>query len=274
VTADPAAAPSRGICLRLAYLGTRYSGWQAQPGQATVQGAVADAIAAVSGERLLPRGSSRTDAGVHALDQIVAFPTAGRLEAATWMRALNATLPPDITVVAGGNTDPAFDPVAAAVRKRYRYRIHDAPWRPVLHRQLVWKWRGRLDEKRMREAAIHLLGEHDFTSFETTPSTRRSKLRTIHEISVERHAVQDDVANSEVWIEVEGNGFLHNMVRIITGSLVMVGAGRRDPLWLASALAARSRPAAGPTAPPEGLVLAATILDPDPCLESLSSSGP
>ena len=139
--------------------------------------------------------------------------------------------------------------------KRYRYRIHDAAWRPVLDRHLVWRWRGRLDELRMREAAAALVGEHDFTSFESTPSTRLSKVRTIHSLGVSRPPLADDAAGAEVWIEVEGNGFLYNMVRIIAGSLVMVGAGLRPPEWLTAALAARSRPAAGPTAPPQGLVL-------------------
>ena len=107
----------------------------------------------------------------------------------------------------------------------------------------------------MRDAAAALVGEHDFTSFETTPSTRLSKVRTIHTLEVVRPPLASDAAGAEVWIEVEGNGFLYNMVRIIAGSLVMVGAGRRSPAWLGAALAARSRPAAGPTAPPQGLVL-------------------
>jgi tRNA pseudouridine38-40 synthase len=107
------------------------------------------------------------------------------------------------------------------------------------------------------------VGEHDFTSFETTPSTRLSKVRTIHSLSVFRQSVPDDAPGAELWIEVEGNGFLYNMVRIIAGSLVMVGAGRRKAEWLAAALAAQSRAAAGPTAPPEGLVLVSTQLETD-----------
>jgi tRNA pseudouridine38-40 synthase len=112
----------------------------------------------------------------------------------------------------------------------------------------------------MRAAAAALVGEHDFTSFETTPSTRRSKVRTIHALDVFRPPLANDAAGAEVWVEVEGNGFLYNMVRIIAGSLVMVGSGRRSPDWLAAALAARSRPAAGPTAPPQGLMLVAIDL--------------
>jgi tRNA pseudouridine38-40 synthase len=113
----------------------------------------------------------------------------------------------------------------------------------------------------MRTAAAALVGEHDFTSFETTPSTRLSKVRTIHALEVFRPPLADDVAGAEVWVEVEGDGFLYNMVRIITGSLVMVGSGKRRPEWIREVIAARSRPAAGPTAPPQGLVLVSIDLD-------------
>jgi hypothetical protein len=118
MTADPAV--SRRISLRLAYEGTRYSGWQAQPGRSTVQGALAEAIRQVSGETVVPRGASRTDAGVHALDQLVAFTTTGELSAETWVRALNARLPSDISVIAGCEAPADFDPVVAAVRDAAR----------------------------------------------------------------------------------------------------------------------------------------------------------
>lgn len=255
--------PHHTIRLRLAYDGTRYSGWQAQPTRATVQGTLAEAIRKVSGESILPKGSSRTDAGVHALDQVVAFQTASPLSAEVWVRALNAWLPPDITVTAGDFAPDGFDPVAAPISKRYRYRIHDATPKPVHTRNYVWRWWGSLDVAAMQTAAPALVGEHDFTSFETTPSTRLSKVRTIYSLSVERTVVPGSGLGEEVWIEVEGNGFLYNMVRIIAGSLVMVGAGRRSLGWLGEALAARNRPAAGPTAPPQGLVLLAIHLSPD-----------
>jgi tRNA pseudouridine38-40 synthase len=257
-------APSRTICLRLAYEGTRYSGWQVQPGRPTVQGVLAEAIRSISGERVLPRGCSRTDAGVHALSQIVGFTTTSDLTAAVWVRALNARLPADVTVVAGCEVAADFNPLRAAVRKTYRYRIHDAPWRPVFHRNLVWRLKSRLDVAAMQEAAGELVGEHDFTSFETTPSARLSKIRTLYHLDVIRRANEPDIPDAEIWMEVAGNGFLYNMVRIIAGSLVMVGCGRRRPQWLRDVLAARSRPAAGPTAPPQGLVLVAVDLDPEP----------
>jgi tRNA pseudouridine38-40 synthase len=246
---------TRTIRLTLAYEGTRYSGWQSQPGRVTVQGVLAEAIRGVTGEAIQPRGSSRTDAGVHALGQVVAFRTTSPLEPAVWARALNAKLPADVSVIAAASAADDFDPIGASVRKTYRYRIHDAPWRPVLQRHLVWRWKSRLDVAAMQAAARHLVGEHDFTSFETTPSTRRSKVRTIHVADVFRHSGYDDAADAEVWFEVVGNGFLYNMVRIIAGSLVMVGCGKRSPEWISDVIAARHRPAAGPTAPPQGLVL-------------------
>ena len=254
----------RTIRLIVAYEGTRFSGWQVQPGRTTVQGTLAEAIRAISGETVVPKGASRTDAGVHALGQVAAFTTASRLEPARWMRALNAKLPADVVVVESRLAPPGFDPVGAAVRKRYRYRIHDAAWRPVLDRHLVWRWKSVLDVTAMQRAAECLVGRHDFTSFESTPSTRRSKVRTIFSATVARRwgcSGYDDAEAAEVWIELVGDGFLYNMVRIITGSLVMVGSGVRDPEWLGEALAARSRPAAGPTAPPEGLVLVSIDLD-------------
>lgn len=251
------------IRLRLAYAGTRYAGWQVQPDRITVQGTVAEAIRRVSGEEVVLRGASRTDAGVHALDQVAAFVTLSQLEPEVWGRALNAYLPPDITVTACDRGPTGFNPVAASVSKRYRYRIYDAAAKPVLSQHLVWRWWGGLDVATMQAAAPALVGEHDFTSFERIPSTRRSKVRTIFSLSVTRQAVLGGGPEAEVWIEVEGNGFLYNMVRIIAGSLVMVGAGRRSPEWLAEALAAKSRPAAGPTAPPQGLCLVAIRLAPD-----------
>jgi len=253
----------RTICLTLAYEGTRYSGWQVQPGQLTVQGALAEAIHIVSGEHVASCGSSRTDAGVHALGQVVAFTTASDLDPAVWVRALNATLPDDVSVLAGSEVPSGFDPIRMAVRKRYRYRIHDAPFRPVLGRQFVWRRKSRLDTHAMQVAADILVGEHDFTSFETTPSTRLSKVRTIHSASVVRHCGADGVAGAEVWVEVDGNGFLHNMVRIIVGSLGLVGAGKQPSAWMREAIAARTRAAAGPTAPPEGLVLVSIEIDPN-----------
>ncbi len=257
--AEPA-PPRQRIGLRLAYDGGAYSGWQSQPQRQTVQGMLAAAIATIDPTADELRGSSRTDAGVHALDQVAAFSCSRPLEPEVWQRAINANLPRDIVVLSAWKAAADFDPVGAAVRKRYRYRLYDNPVRPVFGRQHVWRQPCRLDVDAMRLAAGGLVGEHDFTSFETASSQRRTKVRTIYDLSVMRQDAFDHPA-AEVHVEVEGNGFLYNMVRIIVGSLVMVGAGRRSPSWLAEALAARHRPAAGPTAPAHGLMLLSIHLD-------------
>ncbi|MGA0038441.1 MAG: tRNA pseudouridine(38-40) synthase TruA [Pirellulales bacterium] len=255
-----AASPRRRIGLRLAYDGGAYSGWQAQPQQRTVQGMLAAAIATVDPTADALRGSSRTDAGVHALDQVAAFSCSRPLEPEAWLRAINANLPKDIVVVHAWQAADSFDPVGAAVRKRYRYRLYDDPVRPVFSRAHVWRQPARLNVEAMQAAAGALVGEHDYSSFETASSPRLSKVRTIYDLAVCRVDTPER-ANAEVQVEVEGNGFLYNMVRIIVGSLAMVGVGRKPASWMAEALAARHRPAAGPTAPPHGLTLVSIQLD-------------
>ena len=245
----------RTLLLRLAYEGGRFSGWQSQPGRRTVQGVLAEAITAVSGEPILPKGASRTDAGVHAADQLVGFTSTKDHAPQVWLKALNANLPEDVVVLSAAEAPEDFDPVSAAVTKRYRYRIHDAASRPVLARPFVWRWKTPLDTAAMQAAAEHLIGEHDFSSFENPSSPRQSKIRRIDAIDIGRRQGGDEVPGAEVWIEVEGNGFLYNMVRIIVGTLVMVGCGKRSPEWTGEVVAACHRPAAGPTAPPQGLML-------------------
>jgi tRNA pseudouridine38-40 synthase len=254
------AVPRQRVGLRLAYDGAAYSGWQAQPERRTVQGMLAAAIATIDPTADGLRGSSRTDAGVHAVDQVAAFSCRRLLEPEVWQRAINANLPKDIAVLKAWRATPEFNPVTAAVRKRYRYRLYDNPVRPVFDRSRVWSQPCRLNLEEMRSAAGALLGEHDFTSFETVSSQRRSKVRTITDLTIQRADALDH-PEAEVHVEVEGNGFLYNMVRIIVGSLVMVGAARRPPSWLGGALAARHRPAAGPTAPAHGLMLLSIQLD-------------
>lgn len=254
------ATPQQRIGLRLAYDGTAYSGWQSQPHARTVQGMVAAAIATIDPAADALRGSSRTDAGVHALDQVAAFTSRRIMDPAVWQRAINANLPKDIVVLKAWEAAASFDPVGAAIRKRYRYRLYDDPVRPVFGRMQVWRQPSPLDVAAMRQAAGALVGKHDFTSFETASSQRRTKVRTIYDLTVER-ADATEHPGAEIHVEVEGNGFLYNMVRIIVGSLAMIGAGRRPVEWMTEALAARHRPAAGPTAPAHGLILLSIHLD-------------
>jgi len=253
---------SRTLQLRLAYNGERFSGWQIQPDQRTVQGVLSDAIQSICGETVVPKGSSRTDAGVHAADQVASFTTSSPFTPDVWRRALNAHLPKDVVVLRSSEVHSSFDPITEATTKRYRYRIHDGDVRPVLARPFVWQWNSRLNVSAMEEASSFLIGEHDFTSFENPSSPRASKVRKVNDLTIQRRDGGEGTPDSEIWIEIEGNGFLYNMVRIIAGTLLMVGAGKRPETWVGNVLADRNRTSAGPTAPPQGLLLLQINLQP------------
>ena len=253
---------SRTLQLRLAYNGERFSGWQIQPDQRTVQGVLSDAIQSICGETVVPKGSSRTDAGVHAADQVASFTTSSPFTPDVWRRALNAHLPKDVVVLRSSEVHSSFDPITEATTKRYRYRIHDGDVRPVLARPFVWQWNSRLNVSAMEEASSFLIGEHDFTSFENPSSPRASKVRKVNDLTIQRRDGGEGTPDSEIWIEIEGNGFLYNMVRIIAGTLLMVGTSKRPETWDGNVLADRNRTSAGPTAPPQGLLLLQINLKP------------
>lgn len=243
----------RSFKLTVAYDGGDFLGWQWQPGRRTVQGELELALrAALGGEPVQAVACSRTDAGVHALGQIVSFDSQTRLSAERLAMAINARLPDDLVVRHAEEMKPGFHALRDTVRKRYRYTISDGRLRSVLARRQAWHVRYDLDVARMHDAASRLLGTHDFDSFESTGSQRQSTRRTIHDIRVER---REALEGSQVLLEVEANGFLYNMVRNITGTLVAVGRGREEPAWVSRVLAARDRRAAGVAAPPQGLCL-------------------
>lgn len=238
--------------LTIAYDGTNFSGWQFQPGRRTVQGAVQEAWQQITREEVSVSASSRTDAGVHALGQTVGVESNTHLTADQLFSALNATLPCDVIVKQVEEAASGFHATREAKGKRYRYSICNSRNRPLFERNYVWhvpKW---LDVDLMDRAGQLLVGTHDFMSFQSAGSERETTVRTIHAIEARRGTGE---LESRVEIDVEGDGFLYNMVRIIAGSLVDVGAGRRDEKWLADALAACDRRAAGRTAPPQGLCL-------------------
>ena len=242
----------RSIKLTLAYDGTAYAGWQVQPGQNTVQDVLETAIEKITGEQLRAIASGRTDAGVHALGQVVGFRSETHLPPDVIRRALNAELPRDIAVLDAAHAADDFHPIRDAVRKRYRYVIHDGPIRDVFRRRYCWQYNSRLDAAAMSRAARALVGTHDFSSFETTGAERKDSIRTVYELQVEQgRGAQKDL----ITIEVEADGFLYNMVRAIVGTLVEVGRAAQDESWVAEVLAAADRRAAGPTAPPQGLFL-------------------
>lgn len=235
--------------LTIAYDGTDFVGWQVQPDKRTVQGEVERAWREITSETVRVTASGRTDAGVHALGQVVGVETASELPPERLLRALNARLPDDVVVTAAEAAPANFHATHDALRKTYRYQIHNSRLRPLLDRRCVWHFpAGELDVDRMRGGAAALVGRHDFVSFETTGSERSTTVRTITRAEITQSGERID-------IQVTGDGFLYNMVRAIAGTLVEVGRGAKPPEWVAEVIAARDRKAAGPTAPALGLML-------------------
>lgn len=243
----------RTLKLTIAYDGTAYAGWQVQPERPTVQETLENAIAKVTGRHTRTLASGRTDAGVHALGQVVGFRTDSALPPEVLLRALNANLPHDVAVLNVAEVSNDFHPIADVLRKRYRYLIDDGPVRDVFQRHFVWHYiYGRLDADAMSRAAAALVGTHDFSSFESSGAERKTSVRTVFELSIERGGAGQ---GGPIAIEIEADGFLYNMVRAIVGTLVEVGRGSRPEGWPAEVLAAQDRRLAGPTAPPQGLFL-------------------
>jgi tRNA pseudouridine38-40 synthase len=238
----------RNIKLLLSYDGTDFSGWQRQPDRRTVQQVLEEAIGDLTGTVPASNASGRTDAGVHALGQVVQFYTESRLDPGVFVKALNAKLPSDVRVRGAWEMPQSFHATLDAKTKLYRYVIDNAPIADPFQRRYAGHVYQRLDTDAMNRAASALEGRHDFHSFETNWPNRTSSVRTITRLEVSR-------VGDSVQVEVEADGFLYNMVRAITGTLLLVGLGRRPETWVAEALAAEDRSAAGPTAPPQGLFL-------------------
>jgi tRNA pseudouridine38-40 synthase len=238
--------------LTLAYDGTDFAGWQRQPAARTVQGELEAAIERITQERSKCIASGRTDAGVHALGQVVSFQSETKLDGPTLTKALNAELPEDMLVFEAVEAAPSFHALRDAVRKRYRYVIQDGRLPDLFDRKYVWHVYQRLDVESMKTAAAALVGTHDFASFETAGSPRLTTVRTIFDLSIERRPAE---LTDRVVIEVEADGFLYNMVRNIAGTLVAVGKGKEPPTWPAQVLDLQDRTQAGMTAPARGLFL-------------------
>jgi tRNA pseudouridine38-40 synthase len=237
----------RNIKLTISYDGTHFFGWQTQPGFRTVQETLEQALAPLTGPARL-NVSGRTDTGVHALGQVANFYTDSAHSPQTLVRALNATLPADIVIAQAADVAQAFDANRDAKRKQYRYVIHDGPVGDLFLRRYYCASPHRLDTELMSEAAKLLLGRHDFHSFETEWPNRMSSVRTITHLAVNRFG-------DWIWLDVEADGFLYNMVRAIAGTLINVGRGFWPACKVAEILRAEDRRAAGPTAPAKGLFL-------------------
>lgn len=238
----------RTIKLILEYDGTDYAGWQVQPNGVTIQQVVEDALATMLKAPVRIRSSGRTDAGVHARGMVAAFSADTEIPVRAFSDGLNALLPPDVAVVEAHEVRPGFNPRFDAIGKHYRYTIHRGVRRSPLCRHYTWHVRGELDLAAMGRAAVCMVGEHDFASFRTTGCAARTTVRRIDSVAL---AEEGDLLH----IDVKGSGFLRNMVRIMAGTLVDVGRGRRSAGDVALLLSQPGEHAAGPTAPPQGLCL-------------------
>lgn len=275
---QPAHAPQTWK-LTLAYDGTEFHGWQVQPGERTVQGELQAALGRVTGESPLPQGSGRTDAGVHALGQVASFKLAAPIPAENLQRALNRTLPPSIRILEARTTYSAFHARHSAVAKTYEYRIFRGAICPPTLVRYVYACSWLMDVALLQMAARLFEGEHDFLSFAATDpdlTTRNlepgpegdtdiktlsvplTTIRTIYSSDWEERGTEP---GSLLVFRVRGSGFLHHMVRNLVGTMLEVGRGKLSTSQIPEILAARSRDAAGPTAPARGLFLVSVEYD-------------
>jgi len=242
----------RNLKLTLAYDGTEFAGWQIQPDASTVQGTLSSAIGRITGEKVMPQGSGRTDSGVHALAQVATFQTDSVIPVGNFVVALNNILPASIRVLAAEEVAPDFHPRKSAHAKTYRYRIYREAICPPFLARYVWHYPYPLDEDVMRNAGPLVEGEHEFTSFAAVDPERGpesvSNVRRIFNSRWRREAC-------ELIYEVRGSGFLHHMVRNLVGTFLLVGKGTLKPADVTTILEAKDRSAAGATAPASGLYL-------------------
>lgn len=233
----------------LEYDGTAYSGWQRQASQPTIQEALESALERISQTPTAVIGAGRTDAGVHALGQAASFRSDRGLAPEEWKRALNGVLPEDISVLSVESVTDDFHARYSARSKRYLYRILNRPERTALERHRLWHLAKPLALDPMRQAAGPLIGRHDFSSFQGSPTDTENPVCHMTRLEI------DPKGDVVVVVVVEADRFLKQMVRAIVGTLVEVGLGKRAPEEIKDILAARDRRAAGYTAPPQGLYL-------------------
>jgi tRNA pseudouridine38-40 synthase len=246
--------PQSRIALGLEYDGAAFNGWQTQPDRRSVQDALEYALCELAGEPISTICAGRTDAGVHAIDQIVHFDTAVERPLQAWVRGTNRFLPPTAVVRWARPMPDDFHARFCAFQRTYVYWLLNSPVRsPLSHHRARWVFRP-LDERAMQDGAQRLVGTHDFTSFRAAECQANSPLRTLTRLDVRRHGR---------WIHViaSANAFLQHMVRNIVGALVEVGTGRQTATWISAVLAARDRALAAPTISPDGLYLSRVEYD-------------
>ncbi len=236
------------VKLVVAYEGTNYCGWQIQPNGITIEQVLNETLSSLLGEEITVTGASRTDAGVHSLGNVAVFETHTKMPAEKISFALNQRLPEDIVVQESCQVPEDFHPRFSKSRKTYEYRILNCRFRQPLERRTSYFYHYPLNVSAMQKAAAYLVGEHDFTSFASVHAQTNTYVRTIYALDVVREG-------DMIRIRVQGNGFLYNMVRIIAGTLIQVGAGIKKPEDMESILAGKDRELAGPTAPAHGLTM-------------------
>lgn len=236
------------VALGIEYDGSNFCGWQSQRGVRTVQATLEQALSKVANHPVQVITAGRTDAGVHATGQVVHFDTTASRSERSWVFGCNANLPPDVVVRWARPVGETFHARFSAVARHYRYVILNRRVRSAIaHRRVTW-YCHPLAVSRMREAAVCLVGEHDFSSFRAKACQAKNPVRTVHCLEVAQNA--DFVA-----IEISANAFLHHMVRNIAGVLMAIGGGQQPPRWAEEVLQARCRAEGGVTAPPDGLYL-------------------
>ena len=238
----------RRLRMIVEYDGTDYCGWQRQDGVATIQAEVEAALHSITGEGRGVCGAGRTDSGVHSLGQTAHFDTASTISPRNFHLGLNSALPRAISIRSVEEAPATFDARRSALGKLYRYTIWNDVVRAGLRDRYAWHVREPLDVARMKTAAVHLVGRHDFSAFRATDCDRLTTVRTLHRVDIAR-------ADELITIEVEGDAFLKNMVRIIAGTLTHVGDGRIDPARMPAIRDAGDRKQAGATAAAKGLCL-------------------
>ena len=236
------------VRLTVAYDGTNYHGWQLQENGNTIEAELNRTLTGLLGEEIQVIGASRTDAGVHALGNIAVFDTENRMPAEKISYALNQRLPEDIRIQKSEEVLPDWHPRHVSSKKTYEYRIYRGEFPMPINRLYAYFVYRPLDVEKMRQAAAYLVGEHDFKSFCQTGAQVESTVRRIYGIEIEEQG-------ADLVIRVCGGGFLYNMVRIIAGTLLEVGMGKREPESMQDVLKVCNRTAAGPTAPAHGLLL-------------------
>ncbi len=239
----------RNIKLVIEYDGKEYNGWQKQPTKLNIQGTIEQAIKSITGENVDLTASGRTDAGVHAIAQVANFKTNSNIPIDKIAIALNSNLKKSIRIISAEDVDERFHSRLTCKRKTYRYIINNSEFSSAIYRNLETHIPQKLDIEKMKIASKYFIGEHDFKAFKSSGTSSKSSVRTIYDAKV------IEMSDNRIYIELTGNGFLYNMVRIISGTLVDVGLGKLQPEEIEKIIESKDRNLSGKTLPPNGLYL-------------------